>query len=1499
MRLDSVQFSQANESPQKSPRFVVSIMFDTASIYCTSHNDITSVPGVVLNSVLQEPSAISQRLAPDQGLSEIGSFSFKLVDLNSAFTAAIKSKLDGGAGMKGRTVRFFVGFEGFDFTSFQLFTTQIVTDASEDHGSYTVQCQDLTREQRVSLFEPKYTTLQASCSATDTTINVYSTTDFQTVVHGTSWSDGPGGTYGYFRIEDEVIRYTGKTPASFTGCTRGVLNTRPVAHAVDAAAAAERRTKVEEYIYLELPAVKMAYAILTGILYGSSNTLPDHWHLGIDTPLIRWNDFFSIGTDLWNPADDAAGVILRFEGLKKTDGKRFLETEIYLLLGAYSPIYADGSLGLRRLPALLSDAAPVATLTSREILSHDDLQHDLSGMHNVFRVNWNWDVLKEDFTRITLFQDSGSIAIHGESKLFECSFKGLHGSRITDALIRTRLDTLRDAYSHPPQRTSLQVTGSLSKLEVGDVVRDRYIGLRDFAGNGVAIDRAFLILNKSFSTKDNRVKLDLLGSTARPDSQAPTAGPTAPLPDAYYSSVGTALSVYLTIVANVVQPGSYILTGSADMNSAASIFYHLGDLTIADGAVITIVGNVQIRVRGFLTLNGDIVGTAGGWAGVADPSSGSWDTVYSGNAGYVGNSRGFDGILYLNAGGRALQAQSISLPLTRGLNDAFPYLDLKVAGTLLSGIPSDLRGGGGGPGGRAVNFGIGALVGFAAGGTGGTGGAGLVIVCRGMGLGASASITLNGANGGAGSSQNNFSRDWYSGTGGAGAPGAMLILLDGNSLSIPDITGKFFAVTGSITQAGTALLERKIFGINLNAQYSSIPSWAGYSDPAAVSAADWSNAAHRIQYVPETLLPAIDQTEKPAAPTGLAATATGNGNALLAAVDLHGTDELEIWASINNDRANALLINRGTALQFMHNVPVLATFWYWSRVRHITTENREAYSDWFPVSSTAGIGATSLTSSWSPVYANGGTARMELLAGGRITKVGGSAAWDSGVYSVEGYTNGAEVTFRTNNNNTNLMIGLNADPANDASYTSIDFAFYLDSSGVVLVYESGSPINIGNPTYTIVTVFSIRWDGRVLRYYMDGQLKRAVPLTDRLLFLDSSFYDPGSSATIISYNTQTGIQTATGNMLNLATWLIGAGLTTDVGNFVRSQTVNGECEVVLAGTGTYPLGPYGQSEPIWKCVSNEANAAAGDGGWVNRLDLYGIDSAKTYRSAVAFYYDGVASGYVYLGCDQQTTVDLNGTPNDNPYFIAAPLAGLTAGKWYWILGFIHGSGFGTVSSGLSGIYDPETGAIIAIGNEFKNTVGARFQTHRSFLFYCGDPTTRLFLAKPRFEEVNGTEPSILSILNRAGIAMIPPNTATDVMSLTVPGTISIAGTSFSSGVAICQLTIPAQLFDYDAVCTVQGIVINDGSAVGATFTSFVTISIGSPTLVGADSYNEVLNTAASGIVSTRARFTVETRFNFGAGNARTVYVAGLGLYAPGGAYAAVEGVTFKIEVIKR
>jgi hypothetical protein len=157
-------------------------------------------------------------------------------------------------------------------------------------------------------------------------------------------------------------------------------------------------------------------------------------------------------------------------------------------------------------------------------------------------------------------------------------------------------------------------------------------------------------------------------------------------------------------------------------------------------------------------------------------------------------------------------------------------------------------------------------------------------------------------------------------------------------------------------------------------------------------------------------------------------------------------------------------------------------------------------SAFFPSSSTGGISGTT----FARFIARGNC----QIIGDVARKVGGSSAWDSDIYSPDQYLNGCFVTFRADQTNLDLVIGLNSDPTTDQNYTGIDYAFNIANDGNAYIYESGVLI-LSAGAYTTSTVFTIAHDGKLIKYFKGGALVRQVPVTNATLFMDSSFYSPG------------------------------------------------------------------------------------------------------------------------------------------------------------------------------------------------------------------------------------------------------------------------------------------------------------------------------------------------------------------------------------------------------
>jgi hypothetical protein len=634
---------------------------------------------------------------------------------------------------------------------------------------------------RKDIFEQATNTLFAPVLAADTEIQVsFDTAGFELTPHGTGYTDAPSATVGYIRIENETIRYTAKTgtsaPWKFTGCTRGALNTRAADHPVDTTQSAERRLKVTEYVLLEGPAISVMYQILTGKDRFGAAALPTKWHLGIPLAYVRLADFTGVGSDMWDLSDELQGGFpVRFEDMEKTDGKKFIEQQLALLAGVFMPVHADGSLGCKRMAAILSGASAVAMLDESNSISTDPLVQDFSSLHNIIRIRWSWEPLQKAYARGNVYIDGPSITMHKKGSPLNLEFRGLHGSRHSEASLRNRFDSIRDRYSGPPLRTGSAILGRFNGLEVGDVVRERMDSIRDINENGTlgrTLDRAFEIQNIAIDWVKQRVKVALFGS-----SRAPTpihAGDSGVIPQSYYVSEGTELSTVPGIVITGSNPGRVTtgatITGAATM--AGAIYYYNGDLQIESPLIFT--GNAFLKVYGHLQNNAANDGKARGLAAGA-----------VGTAGFVGTTESGGGLEVMPpVFGTVISTRGVAVIAP---NSSVPSFNLSWDGSALLGLPADLRGSSGSTG--AIVHG---RSGFstpttAAGGAGGAGGAGLMVLCKGFSQGASGSIDLSGGDGANGESLVDVGNTYYAGSGAGGAPGGLLIVLDGAGTSATEL----------------------------------------------------------------------------------------------------------------------------------------------------------------------------------------------------------------------------------------------------------------------------------------------------------------------------------------------------------------------------------------------------------------------------------------------------------------------------------------------------------------------------------------------------------------------------------------------------------------------------------------------------------------------------------------------------------------------------------------
>jgi hypothetical protein len=953
----------------RQPRLVVGVIYPTGSMYLTSHEGIAGVPGQVVYGCLEDVSSSSQQIFPDEGRSTIGGLTFTAVDLSQDISSVIRDQLlTYEYGIRNREVRVWTGDDD-NFNRYTRVDTFVIDSVVElDGRSYRFTCSDRTRELRTEVFVQVGTKLTTTLGLDDTEVFVENTAGFESVQHTASFSDAPNERVGYFRVRKtgEVIRYTSKTDTSFTGCVRERFST--IAQEVEVAGdvAPDKRPEIEEFIYLEMPAPQLAYAVMTGRVLGTAYALPVTWNLGVSEAHADSASFTNVGSDLFDVNDLSDGLILRFTHLEKTDGKRFIEEQVNVPCGAVIVVDAMGRLRLRRVSALIANAAPMAVLNEDNIISHGSLRHVQSRLINEIELLWNYD--GEEYTRNDILFNNGSIESHGAAPPRRYELAGLYVSDHTRGITKRVFNMLVDRYGAPPIELSMQASSVLNVLEVADTVLVNLPSVQDYAGPG-ALNRVFEVQSVSRNWTTGVVELELFGSTAR---TIPDIGPGVGefLPDAFYSSFGTPLSSVLTIVDDHIIAGGHI-TGSDD--ARMSVYYHTGPLTLDSGVTVTWSDNVQLRVMGEFAINGKLDGKGLGIPGTVSPQvvSNPEPTRPAADAsgGYFGASRSSDSLLrvtYTIGLGSVRLMTNNDGAMYEGVVQSLPVLDLAVESGVLWGAPSNLRGV---PG--QYGAAIGSTVAFSAtpptvlvpGGHGGAGGAGLVILCRGLSFGVSGQIDTSGGDGGAaalasisydppGGTQ---SLSLYAGAGAGGAPGGLYVLLDGDDLLYPEINdADHFVANQGITPAqgspphpwsggppGTVMIDTQPAS-GLNEQFLS-----GHAQ---------TEAAGNVQYVPREipLGGADDELVQP--PVGLVVIdASGAGLSIgwtPPPTELY--DYVEVWESIDNDRANAIRIALVRGDSFSKTSATLVTNFYWVRA---VKQNRGA-SIWEPVSDTAGVEAT-------------------------------------------------------------------------------------------------------------------------------------------------------------------------------------------------------------------------------------------------------------------------------------------------------------------------------------------------------------------------------------------------------------------------------------------------------------------------------------------------------------------------------------------------------------
>lgn len=211
------------------------------------------------------------------------------------------------------------------------------------------------------------------------------------------------------------------------------------------------------------------------------------------------------------------------------------------------------------------------------------------------------------------------------------------------------------------------------------------------------------------------------------------------------------------------------------------------------------------------------------------------------------------------------------------------------------------------------------------------------------------------------------------------------------------------------------------------------------------------------------------------------------------------------------------------------------------------------------------------------------------------------------------------------------------------------------------------------------------------------------------------------------------------NLVDPRNWDVG----TDAGDgFGRTYSFNendGAANERIVGEDA-----FGTESIIWQTIPDAGNDA--DGGWNCDFEIYKTTDALLYVNYVKRITTQTSGSY-YLGCHGGSTLNLSGTANTNPYFVAAGVSELPLNVWCAVVGVIYGSSSTkTTNDPIGGVYRLDTGQKIRSTTSYRMKTGVTLQRHRAYLYYSSDNATRLQFCKPGVYVVNGSEPTLGQIL---------------------------------------------------------------------------------------------------------------------------------------------------------
>ena len=254
----------------------------------------------------------------------------------------------------------------------------------------------------------------------------------------------------------------------------------------------------------------------------------------------------------------------------------------------------------------------------------------------------------------------------------------------------------------------------------------------------------------------------------------------------------------------------------------------------------------------------------------------------------------------------------------------------------------------------------------------------------------------------------------------------------------------------------------------------------------------------------------------------------------------------------------------------------------------------------------------------------------------------GSAAWDSGAFTISGFTQ-AHIQGKASGAADVAMFGLTTTPSASVSFSNINYAWY-NAGGTWEIYESGTLVGGSRGTVATTDLAWITYDGATITYWLNGASIRTVSIAALTVYGQVAMYNVNAAGGINSLKFGSGVKidsTATAAIDQNAATTVGINVQTGFpivialgpGNRVRDFGVSvtpspTQCEIIVTLTTPNAIQTSGTTGDLFIEI-----AFSDDGGttW-QYLDQAVTTTANSYMLQAQFTHDPAHGSFVQAWC---------------------------------------------------------------------------------------------------------------------------------------------------------------------------------------------------------------------------------------------------------------------------